>query len=199
MYRLSGFGDLPAAPANVQAIATAIATAEGGLTPGTFPYRTNNPCDIFVGGSTAGYSSMDAGWNACYNQINLILSGQSSIYTPDESIEDIAQSYAPASAGNNPSAWAANVASVLGISPNQPLTAVSGGSGAQPSSDSTTGFLDSLTAMFSGSDSGDNGAAAGSTLDLNNLSLTDDSGNLTGFGWLAIAGVVGLGVWVIAS
>jgi len=183
MYRLSGFGDLPAAPANVQAIATAIATAEGGLTPGTFPYRTNNPCDIFVGGSTAGYSTMDAGWNACYNQINLILSGQSSIYTPDESIEDIAQSYAPASAGNNPSAWAANVASVLGISPNQPLTAVSGGSGAQASPDSTTGFLDSLTA----------------TLDLNTLSFTDDSGNLTGFGWLAIAGVVGLGVWVIAS
>ena len=35
--------------AQVQAIATAFATAESGLTPGTFPYRTNNPCDIFVG------------------------------------------------------------------------------------------------------------------------------------------------------
>jgi hypothetical protein len=135
---------------------------------------------------------MDAGWNACYNQINLMLSGGSSIYTPDESIEDIAASYAPASAGNDPSTWAANVASVLGISPNQPLTAVSGGSGAGTSTDSSTGFLDSITAIFSGN--GDSGDGTGS-----DFALTDDSGNLTGFGWLAIAAGLGLVVWVAAS
>lgn len=169
--------------AQVQAIATAFATAEGGLTPGTFPYRTNNPCDIFVGGNTAGYATMDAGWNACYNQIELMLSGQSSVYTPDESISDIAASYAPASAGNNPTAWANNVAAALGISPSDPLTAVGSSTTAGSSSDSTAGLLAPLTDLSSSSD--------GSGIDLSDLtsgfSLTDSSGNLTVFAWVLIA------------
>lgn len=194
------FRGLGAATAQVQAIANAIATAEGGLTPGTFPYRTNNPCDIFVGGSTAGYPSMDAGWAACDNQINLMLSGQSSVYTPNESISDIAASYAPASAGNVPSNWANIVASQLGLSPSQPLTAYTGDSVAAPSPDSTTGLPVSnsggfdLSSIFSPSS---DDSSAGPTLNLNTLSFTDDSGNLTGLGWGAIAVGVGLLVWVV--
>jgi hypothetical protein len=174
-----GLGDT-SSPPNVQAIANAIATAEGGLTPGTFPYRTNNPCDVFVGGSTAGYATMQDGWNACYNQINLMLSGNSSVYTPDESISDIAASYAPASAGNNPSAWANNVASALGLSPSDPLTAVSGGSGAGTSD---TGLPGLPTLDFSDVD----------------LSITDGSGNLTGVGWGLVVVGVGLLAWALIS
>jgi hypothetical protein len=181
--------------AQVQAIAQAFATAEGGLTPGTFPYRTNNPCDIFVGGSTAGYSSMQDGWNACYNQIELMLSGQSSVYTPDESISNIAASYAPTSAGNNPSAWANNVAAALGLSPSQPLTDVSGGSVAGSPSGATTGLPAPLAAGTTSTDvSGDDLSDS-----VSGFALTDDSGNITPIGWGAIALLGGLTLWAIAS
>jgi hypothetical protein len=198
MYRLRSLGSLPAAPSNVQAIAQAIATAEGGLTPGSFPYRTNNPCDVFVGGSTAGYSSMDAGWQACYNQINLMLGGGSSVYTPDESISQIAASWAPASAGNDPNAWANNVASALGISPNQPLTAVSGGSVAGSSSSPSQASVAPLSTVAS-SDNSDSSDSTSSGLDLSTLEFTDDSGNLTTFGWITVAAVAGIGIWAIAG
>jgi hypothetical protein len=191
---LRGLGAAAPTP-QVQAIANAIATAEGGLTPGTFPYRTNNPCDIFVGGNTSGYATMDAGWAACDNQIQLMLSGQSSVYTPDESIFDIAASYAPASAGNVPSNWANIVASQLGLSPSDPLTAYSGGAAAQPSSDSTTGLPTSNSGGFDFSTLfGDTTSGDGS-----GFSLTDDSGNLTPVAWGLIALGVGLTVWAVAS
>lgn len=183
MYLRRGLGE---ASSTIQ-IAQAIATAEGGLTPGTFPYRTNNPCDVFVGGSTAGYSTMDAGWQACYNQIDLMVAGQSSVYTPDESISNIAASWAPASAGNNPSSWASTVASQLGLSPSDPLTAVNG-SLAQTSTDQTTGLPVASTDTSDGLDL----AVAGG------IALTDGSGNLTGWGWGAIAVGLGLVVWVAA-
>lgn len=173
------------ATSQVQAIAQAIATAEGGLTPGTFPYRTNNPCDVFVGGSTAGYATMDAGWNACYNQIGLMLGGQSKVYTPDESISDIAASWAPSSAGNVPANWASTVASQLGLSPSDSLTSV----GTPTPPDSSTGLPASsgfdLSTLFPSVDSG--------------ISLTDGSGNLTSWGWGAIAAAVGLVVWVVVK
>lgn len=177
----------------VQQIAQAIATAEGGTTPGTFPYRTNNPCDVFVGGSTAGYPTMDAGWNACYNQIGLMLGGQSKVYTPDESISDIAASWAPSSAGNVPTNWASTVAAALGLSPSDPLTAV-GGSGAGTPIDASTGLpaLDTggfdLSAFFSPilSDSSDS------------ITLLDASGNLTNWGWGGVALLLALTVWAVA-
>ena len=164
----------------VQAIAQAIAQAEGGLTTGTFPYRTNNPCDVFVGGTTKGYDSMDAGWNACYNQIGLMIGGQSKVYTPDESISDIAASWAPASAGNVPASWANTVASALGLSPSDSLQAV--GSPASPNSSTGLPALDTggfdLSSLLP--------AAPG-------ISLTDESGNLTGLGLGGDCGCFGVG------
>lgn len=177
----------------VQSIAQAIATAEGGLTPGTFPYRTNNPCDVFVGGSTAGYSTMDAGWQACYNQIGLMLSGQSSVYTPNESISDIAASWTPASAGNVPANWANTVSSQLGLSPSDSLTSA-GSSSAQIPDDSSTGLPASntdgfdITALLS--PTGDSASSG--------ITLLDSSGGLTGWAWAGIAAGVGLVVWAVA-
>lgn len=188
MYRRRGLGD---ASPQVQQIAQAFATAEGGLTPGTFPYRTNNPCDIFAGGSTAGYPTMDAGWQACYNQIGAILNNTSSIYSSDMSISDIASHYAPASAGNDPNAWAANVAASLGLSPSDPLTAV-GGSGAQTPADSSIGLQASTSAIPDFSDVLSSLDSGGS------VQFLDDSGNLTGLGWGAIA-LAGLAVFLVVS
>ena len=204
MISLRGLG----AAANVTAIANAIAYAEGYYAPGqpgvvnspsVAPVRNNNPCDLFSGGSLASYSTIDAGWSACDNQINLMLDGGSSYYTPDESISQIAATYAPASAGNVPSNWANIVASQLGLSPSQPLTAVSGSSVAQTSTDPTTGLETPITSTDTGDDSGLDSTGDSSLFDLNDLSLTDDSGNLTGFGWGLVAVGVGLAVWVAAS
>jgi hypothetical protein len=141
-------GDTTAYPGTV-ALANAIARAEGGLTPGTAPYRTNNPCDVFVGGSTAGYSSLSDGWDACYSQINLMLSGGSAYYQPDMTLSQVGSIYAPSSApGNIPNAWAANVAAALGLSPSTTLaqaSAAAAGSIPTPDpSDSASGYnLDS--------------------------------------------------------
>jgi hypothetical protein len=205
MLSLEGLGE----SSSTIAIAQAIATAEGGLIPGTFPYRTNNPCDVFVGGSTAGYSTMAQGWQACYNQIDLMVGGGSSIYTPDESISNIAASWAPAPA-NNPTNWASIVSSQLGLSPSDPLTAVgsasplnplipSNGIPAQIPVDSTTGLPDASTDASSTSD-GDSGLSTSSDASVvSGISLTDGSGNLTGTGWLAIAAGLGVFVWAVAA
>lgn len=195
------------ATTQVQAIAQAIATAEGGLIPGTLPYRTNNPCDVFAGGSTAGYATMDAGWQACYNQVNAILGDTSSYYSSDEPVTSIAQTYVcgsgPCAAGDNPSNWAAAVAQQLGISPSDPLTAYTGvpasplsnplavgdGSGAETGSDSATGL-----------ETPNSGSFDLSTLsnDINGVQFVDSSGNLTGWGWAGIGLVAVLGIWAVA-
>jgi hypothetical protein len=152
---------------------------------------------------------MAQGWQGCYNQIDLMVGGGSSVYTPDESISNIAASWAPASAGNNPTNWASVVASQLGLSPSDPLTAVgsasplnplipSNGIPAQIPVDSTTGLLDSSTGDSStlGTDSTLSNALDASVP--SGISLTDGSGNLTGWGWGAIAAGLGL-VWAVAA
>lgn len=108
----------------VQAIAQAIATAEGYYVgPGVIPYDRNNPGDIRGSdGQISTYSTPADGWNALYNQISLILSGQSHNYTPDMSISQIAQIYTGA---DNASSWASTVASQLGVSVDTPISEVS--------------------------------------------------------------------------
>lgn len=205
MLSLRGLG--AAATPNVTAIANAIAYAEGYYAPGSpgvvnspsvAPVRNNNPCDLFSGGSLASYPTIDAGWAACDNQVSLIVNGGSAYYTPDESISQIAATYAPSSvSGNNPSAWASAVAGQLGLSPSDPLTAA-GGSVATPPVDSTTASPALLPAISLTPDATDDSTDTSSGLDLNDLSFTDDSGNLTTFAWVSIAGVVILGIWAVS-
>lgn len=172
----------------VQAIAQAIAKAEGGTIPGTLPYRTNNPCDIFPGGNKSGFSSMDDGWNACYGQVSAILSGSSSYYTPDEPISSIAQTY---TGNDNPTAWANIVSSALGLSPSDPLTAA-GGATAQNPPDSSTGLQTPDTGGgFDLSTLLSPAAADSGSITL----LLDASGNLTGWAWAGIVAAGGLVLW----
>ena len=103
----------------VQAIAQGIATAEGYYNgPGVIPYDNNNPGDIKVGGVIATYPTAQDGWNALYHQIELMVSGQSSVYSPSMSISDVAQLW---TGGDNPTGWAQTVAGVVGVDPSTPL------------------------------------------------------------------------------
>ncbi|MGH9770306.1 MAG: hypothetical protein ACRD4Q_01170 [Candidatus Acidiferrales bacterium] len=108
------------------ALANAIARAEGFFSEGSIPSSANNPGDIEIGdqgqGTIAGktvFGTLDAGWNALYNQINLMLTGRSSVYDPSMTINQVAQLY---TGGDQASAWANNVASALGVTPDTTLS-----------------------------------------------------------------------------
>ena len=142
-YRYRGLGRARGLGATqaVQNIAQAIATAEGyfkggQINTGAAPVRNNNPCDLTSGGALAVYPDITSGWNACYNQVGLIVNDQSSVYSSDMSLNEIASHWAPAPsfscgamcAGNVPSNWAATVAAQLGIDPNTPIGSYASGS-----------------------------------------------------------------------
>lgn len=126
----------PAPNAVVGAIAQAIATAEGYFVSGSRPANNNNPGDISdltmgeitATGSDAGglsiFASISDGWNALYAKIQNILSGQSSVYSPDASLSTIGNTWSD----GDPN-WAANVASSLGVSPDNSLNDVVAGNG----------------------------------------------------------------------
>jgi hypothetical protein len=108
----------------------AIATAEGA------PPSTNNPGDLELGDigfgtyTAAGgqlitnFPTLAAGQTALENQINLIASGASKAgYTPSMSIAQVGNLYTGSSSG----AWANNVASALGITPDTNFASLVGG------------------------------------------------------------------------
>lgn len=179
--------------AQVQSIAQAIAFAEGYPQAGasSAPVRNNNPCDI--GGASQSYSSIDAGWNACYSQVEAILGDTSSYYSSDETIAQIAPTY---TGNDNSSSWAAAVAQALGVSTDTPLSQV-GGSAAGTSIDATTGLETAAPGDSSLSDV--LGGSSGTDLSSSGVQLLDSSGNLTVWGWGAIALVVVGGiVWAVS-
>jgi len=94
-------------------IAEAIAKAEGFYAGDTLPKRRNNPGSITSGGSLIQFETEQAGWNALYNQIESMISGQSSYYDTGMSILDVAKVY---TGGDKSDAWANIVASRLGVS-----------------------------------------------------------------------------------
>lgn len=107
----------------VKRIAMAIAIAERGSAEiDSGSVANNNPGDIMSDGSMIVYPTLDAGWNALYNQVGLFLSGGSGTrYSPDMSISQIAQTYVGTSDWPN---WATNVANYLGVSTDTPIGSV---------------------------------------------------------------------------
>lgn len=108
-------------------LAQAIANAEGYGQPGAIPTQTNNPGDLKIGdvgnGTINGitvFGSQQSGMDALNNQINLMTSGKSSVYTPNETLSQIGDTWS----GGDPN-WAKNVASSLGVSTSTPLSNVS--------------------------------------------------------------------------
>lgn len=121
----AGFSSIPASP-GMETFAEAIAFAEGysdqfgRSLPANIPARAHNPGDLKIPGwkgSTLGtgisvFSSDAEGFARLYFQLNLILSGQSRVYKPTDTISQMAAKWTATDKG----AWAANVAGFLGTS-----------------------------------------------------------------------------------
>lgn len=112
-------------------IAEAIAYAEGFYASGsTVPQRTNNPGDLklkdnplgTIGGKTI-FQTVEEGWAALEKQIEWMLTGQSKIYSPDMTIQEVGNWYVGGKGTPTADsvAWANNVARQLGVSPDTPI------------------------------------------------------------------------------
>jgi hypothetical protein len=107
----------------INAFAVGIAFAEGFYVNGSRPQRNHNPGDLTVDtiglavgrdGPFVVYANDNDGWNALKEQVRKIVTNTSSIYNSDMTINDIAQKYTT----TDQAAWAMNVASKLGVSPD---------------------------------------------------------------------------------
>lgn len=114
--RQRGFGQLTT-------VATAIETQEG-YYPGSLAYVNNNPGNLMAAGQPGctvtstglcSFASFADGWNALLNQISLDASR-------GLTISQFTAKYAPAAAGNDPTTYADNIASAVGLSPSDPLS-----------------------------------------------------------------------------
>ena len=128
--------DLSDAGADVQSyspLANAIANAEGFGKSDAVPTRANNPGDLEVG--DVGYGTITAkggqqitifgnvgdGWARLNRQIDLIFSGRSRYYKPDETLNDFGSTYS----GGSPS-YGSNLANFLGVDSNATLSQANG-------------------------------------------------------------------------
>ena len=118
----------------VATIAGAIQTQEG-YYPGSLAWQNNNPGNLVYAGQPgavrgaggfAQFESYQDGLNALYTQIQLY-AGRGM------TINQMMNVYAPASAGNNPTAYASTVAGALGVSPDTSLADLSGLQSSSPS------------------------------------------------------------------
>ena len=146
-HSLSHWLNNPVGPNDrVGILAQAIAAAEGYYAPGkrdghSLPHRLNNPGSLrkpALGAETLPtwkdmglivFPTERMGWDALKHQVELMLTGNSSIYDPSDSILDVAKKYAHGDLN-----WGKNVARKLGISPSCTLGEIAG---ARPNSSSS--------------------------------------------------------------
>lgn len=140
---------------SIQSVANTIQTIEG-YYPGSLAYRNNNPGNLVFAnqpgatqnGAFASFSSYDQGYQALQRQIQLDANR-------GLTIQQFINKYAPASDGNDPTSYAAQIAAAEGLSVNDPLSmAISGSSSA--SSDSAIQAMDTgsgITNLLSSVDS----------------------------------------------
>ena len=133
LYAMKNFSILSFTPTTaLQALAQAIAAAENSPVA-----QTNNPGDLALGDvgngvfNSAGvsiFSTIEEGWNALYNELNLIVTGASKYYSPSMTIAELAQQW---TGGDNAAGWAQTVAQSLGVTVNTTIAdalAAQGGS-----------------------------------------------------------------------
>lgn len=115
-------------PSRTEALAGAIARAEGFYVKGSVPARFHNPGDIRshsrhayagqVGLSRHGYvifRNDAAGWAALRGQIEKVISGESKIYTVNMTLRQFSKRYATSAT------WVRNVSRLLAVDANAPL------------------------------------------------------------------------------
>lgn len=115
----------------VEALAQAIATAEGFYVDGSRPQRDNNPGDMTVDiigrgigkdGPFIVYATADDGWANLKAQIQKWFDGSSHNADSSSTIADLSSFYT----ANDQGSWAANVASALGVDVNTPISQLGG-------------------------------------------------------------------------
>ena len=105
----------------IGAVCNAVARAEGYNVPGSNPFRLNNPGDISDGASTYGseahsgsnvthFPDAETGWDWLYSKWSNIVSGNSEVYSPDMTWDQLARKWA-----GNWTAWSANVTTYLRV------------------------------------------------------------------------------------
>lgn len=109
----------------IDALANAIASAEGSNpdinNPGDLTAGDFDPSNVTGTFNSAGVAIVDTvenGWAALTNKLSNILNGSSSVYSPDMTISQFAQTY---TGGDNSDAWANTVSSQLGVTPDTTL------------------------------------------------------------------------------
>jgi hypothetical protein len=119
-------------------LAQAIATAEGYYAPGerhghSLPHWLHNPGSLkkpALGAESLPtwkdtglivFPTERMGWDALKHQVQLMVTGNSSIYDPSDSILDVAKKYADGDRN-----WGKNIARKLGISPSCTLGEIAG-------------------------------------------------------------------------
>ena len=117
----------------VNALAEAIATAEGFYVPGSRPQRDNNPGDMTVDiigkgvgndGPFVVFANAQDGWDNLKAQIQKWFDGTSSHADSSSTIADLSSFYT----NTQQSSWAQNVANALGVDVNTPISSIGGGS-----------------------------------------------------------------------
>jgi hypothetical protein len=128
---ISGGSGMAVTAAKIDQLAQAIAKAEGWTNPNpnVVPRRAHNPGDLIrsFGQRTEGvanpegvliFADDNAGWSALKGEATGMLTGGSHVYSPAMTLLELARKY---TGGDHADSWAANAASVLGISPDQTL------------------------------------------------------------------------------
>jgi hypothetical protein len=103
----------------IDALAKAIARAEGFGIPGALPTRANNPGDLMAGdigfgeidGKTV-FQTAEDGWDALKRQLLLIVNGRSNYYDAFDTFRQFAVTY---TGGDSPDSWLAVLKQDLGI------------------------------------------------------------------------------------
>jgi hypothetical protein len=123
-FDLGPYGGATSYSLEIQHAAQAIARQEGFYVTGSVPQRANNPGDLKMPGlptlpgtSITKFPSADLGWNALHKQLFLIVTGQSSFYNLDMTLEQMAKIWT----ATQQIPWAVNVANYLGVSIETPL------------------------------------------------------------------------------
>ena len=131
---------------SLQQLEQAIVEEEGGTS--SVGYGVNNPGDLELGDQGYGvttaqggnqitnFPSLEAGYQALQNMLNKDVSGQSSIYNPNETLAD----YMTTFTGGNTNAGN-TVASQLGVSPSTPISSFGQTPSTQPSTGISSGTL----------------------------------------------------------
>lgn len=110
-------------PTLITRLSNAISEAEGALMPGSIPKNANNPGDLKLGDQGLGqlgqgitkFATFAEGRRRLENQVRSMFDGSSDHYSPNMTIAEISEIY---TGRDQARAWAARVASSLGVTPN---------------------------------------------------------------------------------